>query len=56
MLDDAGQAAFQKYINEGGNFVGIHSASDCLRNSTFFEKEVGSCGLVFLELDPTITI
>ncbi|KAK7691036.1 hypothetical protein QCA50_006139 [Cerrena zonata] len=42
VLDDAGQAAFQKYINDGGNFVGIHSASDCLRNSTFFEKELGA--------------
>ncbi|KAI0350012.1 class I glutamine amidotransferase-like protein [Trametes cingulata] len=42
VLDDAGKAAFQKYLNLGGNFVGIHSASDCLRNTTFFQKELGA--------------
>ncbi|KAI0806110.1 class I glutamine amidotransferase-like protein [Irpex lacteus] len=42
VLDANGQAAFQDYINKGGNFVGIHAASDCLRNSTFFDKELGS--------------
>ena len=41
VLDEAGKAAFQKYLDLGGNFVGIHSASDCLRNTTFFQKELG---------------
>lgn len=41
VLDDSGEAALQKYINLGGNFVAIHSASDCQRNSTFMEKEIG---------------
>jgi hypothetical protein len=34
--------AFQRYINAGGNFVGIHSASDTLRNSTAYERELGT--------------
>ncbi|CAL1716023.1 unnamed protein product [Somion occarium] len=42
VLDDEGQIAFQDYVNAGGNFVGIHSASDCLTNSSFFEKELGA--------------
>ncbi|KAI0775011.1 class I glutamine amidotransferase-like protein [Trametes elegans] len=42
VLDDAGKAAFQKYLDLGGNFVGVHSASDCLRNTTFFQKELGA--------------
>ncbi|KAI0073876.1 class I glutamine amidotransferase-like protein [Panus rudis PR-1116 ss-1] len=42
VLDDNSEAAFQKYINSGGNFVGIHSASDCQWNSTFFERELGA--------------
>ncbi|KAI0329294.1 class I glutamine amidotransferase-like protein [Cubamyces sp. BRFM 1775] len=42
VLDEAGKAAFQKYLDLGGNFIGIHSASDCLRNTTFFQKELGA--------------
>lgn len=41
VLDDDGKAALQKYLNLGGNFVAIHSASDCLRNTTFYGQEVG---------------
>ncbi|KAF7312124.1 Class I glutamine amidotransferase-like protein [Mycena indigotica] len=42
VLDDAGKAAFQKYLNLGGNFVGIHSCSDSLVNTTFYGQEVGA--------------
>ncbi|KAF9561948.1 class I glutamine amidotransferase-like protein [Agrocybe pediades] len=42
VLDNSGKAAFQKYLNLGGNFVGIHSASDTLRNDTAYTKELGS--------------
>lgn len=42
VLDDAGKSAFQKYLNQGGTFVGIHSASDTLRNTTFYVKELGA--------------
>jgi hypothetical protein len=41
VLDDVGKGAFQNYLNLGGNFVGIHAASDCLRNTTFYGKELG---------------
>ncbi|KAI0261512.1 class I glutamine amidotransferase-like protein [Gloeopeniophorella convolvens] len=42
VLDDTGKAALQKYLDLGGNFVAIHAASDCLRNTTFYGKEVGA--------------
>jgi len=41
VLDDAGKAALQRYFDLGGNFVAIHAASDCLRNTTFYGREVG---------------
>ncbi|KAF8969254.1 class I glutamine amidotransferase-like protein [Flammula alnicola] len=42
VLDTAGKAAFQNYLNLGGTFVGIHSSSDTLRNTTFYTRELGS--------------
>jgi len=42
VLDSDSQAAFEQYINAGGGFVGIHAASDCLRNSTFYGNELGA--------------
>ncbi|CDO77009.1 hypothetical protein BN946_scf184298.g36 [Trametes cinnabarina] len=36
------KAAFQRWLDLGGNFIGIHSASDCLRNTTFFQRELGA--------------
>ncbi|KAJ3876060.1 class I glutamine amidotransferase-like protein [Lentinula edodes] len=42
VLDDLGKAALQRYLNLGGNFIGIHAASDCLRNTTFYGHEVGA--------------
>lgn len=41
MLDDSGESALQNYVNLGGNFVGIHAASDAQRNSTFYQNEIG---------------
>ena len=41
VLDVEGKAAFQNYLNKGGNFVAIHSASDSLNTTTFFGQEVG---------------
>ncbi|KAJ7039576.1 trehalose utilization-domain-containing protein [Mycena alexandri] len=42
VLDDSGKTAFQNYLNLGGNFVGVHSCSDSLVNTTFYGKEVGA--------------
>jgi type 1 glutamine amidotransferase len=42
VLDEAGKNAFQKYLDLGGNFIGIHAASDCLRNTTFYGNETGA--------------
>ena len=35
-------AAFQRYLNAGGDFVAIHSASHTLRNSTAYVQELGA--------------
>ncbi|KAI0297244.1 class I glutamine amidotransferase-like protein [Multifurca ochricompacta] len=50
VLDEAGKAALQRYLDLGGNFVAIHSASDCLRNTTFYGREVGA----FFDYHPLI--
>ncbi|KAJ3567883.1 hypothetical protein NP233_g6069 [Leucocoprinus birnbaumii] len=42
VLDDPGKTAFQNYLNKGGNFVAVHSASDCLRTTEFYDKEIGA--------------
>ncbi|KAF9530218.1 class I glutamine amidotransferase-like protein [Crepidotus variabilis] len=34
--------SFQRYLNAGGNFIGVHSASDALRNSKTYANEIGS--------------
>lgn len=40
-LDDAGKAGFQEYVNNGGRFIGAHSASDTMYTTEFYGKEVG---------------
>lgn len=45
VLDNRGEAALESYVNSGGNFVGLHSASDCQRNSSFYQKELGTFGI-----------
>lgn len=42
VLDDKGQEAFQKYIQSGGGFVGIHSATDTEYDWPWFNKLVGA--------------
>ncbi|KAG6898198.1 hypothetical protein C0992_003310 [Termitomyces sp. T32_za158] len=42
VLDEAGKAAFQTYLNLGGNFIGVHSSSDSLVNTTFYGREIGA--------------
>ncbi|KAJ7086074.1 class I glutamine amidotransferase-like protein [Mycena belliarum] len=42
VLDASGKAAFQHYLNLGGNFVGVHSSSDSLVNTTFYGNETGA--------------
>ena len=50
VLDDVGKSAFQKYLNQGGTFVGIHSSSDTLRNTTFYVKELGTFQLPYKKI------
>ncbi|EJD49637.1 class I glutamine amidotransferase-like protein [Auricularia subglabra TFB-10046 SS5] len=42
VLDDDGTDALQRYLNAGGNFIAVHSASDCLLHADFFGHEVGA--------------
>ncbi|KZW02747.1 class I glutamine amidotransferase-like protein [Exidia glandulosa HHB12029] len=41
VLGDDGVGALQRYLDAGGNFIGVHSASDSLTNITFFGREIG---------------
>ncbi len=41
ILNDEQQAAFERYINNGGGFVGIHSASDTEYDWDWYTKMVG---------------
>ncbi|MEW6763283.1 MAG: ThuA domain-containing protein [Pseudomonadota bacterium] len=41
VLDDAQQAAFERYIRKGGGFVGVHSASDTEYGWPWYTKMVG---------------
>jgi hypothetical protein len=51
VLSQAGKDAFQDYLNKGGNFIGIHSASDALITSDWYGMEVGA----FFDYHPEIT-
>jgi len=42
VLDEAGKGAFQRYLDLGGNFIGVHCASACLRDTEFYVKEIGA--------------
>jgi type 1 glutamine amidotransferase len=41
LFDDAQKAAFKKYINRGGGFVGVHAATDCNYDWEWYGKLVG---------------
>ncbi|KAK8853227.1 hypothetical protein IAR55_003929 [Kwoniella newhampshirensis] len=41
-LDAGGQAAFQKYIESGGNFMGVHAAAACLFNDAVYGETLGA--------------
>lgn len=42
VLNEAGKIAFQQYLDSGGNFVGVHAASDCMLNFSTMERTLGS--------------
>ncbi len=42
VLDDAQQEAFERYIQAGGGFVGVHAATDCEYDWPWFGKLVGA--------------
>jgi len=42
VLSAVNTAALRNYLNLGGNFIGVHSASDTLRNTTFYVREIGA--------------
>jgi type 1 glutamine amidotransferase len=42
VLDDAGKAAFERYIRAGGGFVGVHSASDTEYHWQWYGRLVGA--------------
>lgn len=41
VLDDSGKDALKRYLHSGGNLIGIHSASYCMRETPFFVEALG---------------
>ncbi|CAE6491828.1 unnamed protein product [Rhizoctonia solani] len=52
VLDEGGKQAFQRYLNKGGNYVGVHGAAACLYDTSFYVKEVGALFDYHPELQP----
>ncbi len=42
VLDDVQQAQFQRYIQAGGGYVGVHAATDCEYNWPWYNKLAGA--------------
>ncbi|GII26198.1 ThuA domain-containing protein [Planosporangium mesophilum] len=42
VLDDAGRSAFENYIRDGGNYVGVHGAADTGYDWPFYGRLVGA--------------
>ncbi|MBC7915556.1 MAG: ThuA domain-containing protein [Pyrinomonadaceae bacterium] len=42
VLNDEQKQAFQKYIQNGGGFVGIHAATDCLYKWEWYGRMIGA--------------
>lgn len=51
-LNTGQRAAFQHYIRKGGGFVGIHAATDCLYEWTWYGKLVGAYFLKHPKIQP----
>jgi type 1 glutamine amidotransferase len=56
VLDDAQQAAFERYIRGGGGFVGIHSASDTEYDWPWYGQLVGAYFASHPKGTPTATV
>lgn len=41
-IDAAGEAAFEKFMNSGKGFVGIHAAADCEYDWQYYDKLLGA--------------
>ncbi|HEY7516278.1 MAG TPA: ThuA domain-containing protein [Vicinamibacteria bacterium] len=56
VLDDAQQAAFERYVRGGGGFVGIHSASDTEYEWPWYGRLVGAYFASHPKGTPTATV
>jgi cytochrome c len=56
VLDDAQQAAFERYIRGGGGFLGIHSASDTEYDWPWYGRLVGAYFASHPKGTPTATV
>ncbi|OCF44643.1 hypothetical protein I317_01530 [Kwoniella heveanensis CBS 569] len=41
-LDNEGQKAFQRYLQKGGNFIGVHAATVALPQSDMYKQSIGA--------------
>ncbi|KAL7417761.1 trehalose utilization-domain-containing protein [Mrakia frigida] len=42
VLDQSGKDAFLRWLQKGGNFLGVHAGCACLFTTEFFQNEVGA--------------
>jgi len=42
VLDQSGKDAFLRWLQKGGNFLGVHAGCACLFTTDFYQKEVGA--------------
>lgn len=42
VLNGDQQSVFNDYLRSGGGYIGVHSASDCLQNTPFYNQTVGA--------------
>jgi type 1 glutamine amidotransferase len=56
VLDEGGQAAFQRYIRSGGGFAGVHSASDTEHDWPWYGGLVGAYFRTHPQIQPATVV
>lgn len=55
VLDGYQQEALQKYLQSGGNFVGVHAATEALKNNDWFRDTIGGRFSFHPEFQPAVS-
>lgn len=55
MLNENQAQAFHTYLQQGGNFVGVHAATDCLGGEDWYVQTSGARFDYHPELQPAVS-